>query len=276
MSEPAQLLEPPSVQATLAFATDAGDKYYYEVAAPGAAGRNMGSGTARHEVTVHNARDWHERPKLDVHGFELQTDRLPPIDFLDDACVKRLYYPAMADIAQRCTGAHRIHIFDHTVRHGDPDVRRAKRLKPPARGVHNDYTHWSARKRLHDLLPIEADELLRRRFAIVQAWRPIGHPIESDPIAVADARTVDEADFVPVPRVAPGRVGETWRALYSPRQRFFYYPLMTPDEALFFKVYDSAEDGPARYTLHTAFELPDPPPDAAPRHSLEMRLFAFY
>ncbi len=276
MSEPAPLLAPHGVRATLSFATAAGDKHYYEVAAPDTAGRNVGSGTARHDVIVHNARDWHERPKLDIHGFELHADHLPPIDFLDDASVKRLYYPAMADIAQRCTGANRIHIFDHTVRHGDPDVRRAKRLKPPARGVHNDYTHWSARKRMRDLLPDEADDLLRRRFAIVQAWRPIGHPIESDPIAVADARTVEEADFVPVPRVAPGRIGETWRALYSPRQRFFYYPLMAPDEALFFKVYDSAQDGPARYTLHTAFELPDAGPHAAPRHSVEMRLFAFF
>ena len=51
---------------------------------------------------------------------------------------------------------------------------------------------------------------------------------------------------------------------------------MTPSEALFFKVYDSATDGRARYTLHTAFELPDPDPAAAPRHSVEMRLFAFF
>ena len=51
---------------------------------------------------------------------------------------------------------------------------------------------------------------------------------------------------------------------------------LAPDEAIFFKVYDSATDGRARYTLHTAFELPDPDPRAAPRHSVEMRLFAFY
>lgn len=71
-------------------------------------------------------------------------------------------------------------------------------------------------------------------------------------------------------------MGETWRALYSPRHQFFYYPFMAPDEVLMFKVYDSATDGRARYTLHTAFELPDPQPGAAPRHSCEMRLLAFY
>ena len=276
MSEPAPVLDDDNLQATLAYATDAGDKYYYEIAAPEDEGRNRGSGTARHEMTVFDARSWPEPLSLDIHGFELRQARLPTIDFLDDAEVKRLYYPVMADLARRCTGAQRIHIFDHTVRHGNADVRRAKGLKPPARGVHNDYTHFSARKRVYDLLPEEADDLLQRRFAIVQAWRPIGQRIESDPIAVADARTVDEADLIPVPRRSPGRAGETWRALHSPRHRFFYYPHMTPDEALFFKVYDTATDGRARYTLHTAFALPNASPAAAPRHSVEMRLFAFF
>lgn len=276
MSEAALALEENAVRATLAYATDEGDKYYYETAAPEAAGRNIGSGTAKHEMAIFDARHWPERLMLDVHGFELMSGPLPPINFLDEDSVKRLYYPAMERLAKQCTGAARIHIFDHTVRHGDPDLRRKLRIKPPARGVHNDYTHWSARKRVRDLLPDEADDLLDRRFAIVQAWRPIGHRIESDPITIADARTVDESDFVPVPRTAPGRVGETWRALHNPEHRFFYYPYLTPDEAIFFKVYDTATDGRARYTLHTAFELPDPDPGAAPRHSVEMRLFAFF
>ena len=276
MAEPAALLDPNAVRTSLSFATDEGDKYYYEIAAPDSEGRNLGSGTARHNVSVFDAREWPEPPSLDVHGFELQSDELPPIDFLDDACVRRIYYPAMVKIAKRCTGAARIHIFDHTVRHGDGEVRRTKGLKGPARGVHNDYTHWSARKRVHDLLPDEADTLLKRRFAIVQAWRPIGHRIESDPIAIADARTVDETDFIPAPRPAPGRVGEIWRARYNPHHRFFYYPYLTPGEAIFFKVYDSATDGRARYTLHTAFELPEAGPKAAPRHSVEIRLFAFF
>ena len=276
MSEPATTLEPASIRASLAYAAPDGDKYYYELATPGTEGRNRGGGSAKHEMAVFDARTWPEAISLDVHGFELRSSPLPPIDFLDAACVKRLYYPVMANLAQRCTGADRIHIFDHTVRHGDPEVRRRSGLKPPARGVHNDYTHWSARKRVRDLLPDEADELLDRRFAIIQAWRPIGRPIESDPIAIADARTVAADDLVPVPRTAPGRVGETWRGLHSPRHRFFYYPFMAPDEVLLFKVYDSATDGRARYTFHTAFELSDPPPDAAPRHSCEMRLFAFY
>lgn len=276
MSETAPAIETSSVQATLAYATDGGDKFYYEIAAPEAEGRNRGSGTDKHEMTISDAREQAEQFRLDVHGFELQSLQLPPINFLNSDSVTSLYYPPMAELAGQCTGAARIHIFDHTVRHGDADVRRKHGIKPPARGVHNDYTHWSASKRVRDLLPDEADDLLSRRFAIVQAWKPIGHPIESDPIAIADARTVEDEDLVPVPRTAPGRIGETWRAMFNPQHRFFYYPYMTPEEVLFFKVYDSATDGPARWTLHTSFELPHKPPNAAPRHSVEMRLFAFF
>ena len=259
----------------MAYATDEGDKYYYEIAAPEAEGRNIGRGTVRHEMPIFDARTWPEPLTLDVHGFELLSGPSPPIEFLDDACVKRLYYPAMEKLARQCIGAARIHIFDHTVRHGDPEVRRANRIKGPATGVHNDYTHWSARKRVRDLLA--ATRLRSCSVDGSPSSRRGGRSAIGSSRTRSRSRTrgtVEESDFVPVPRTAPGRVGETWRALYNPKHRFFYYPHLTPHEAIFFKVYDSATDGRARYTLHTAFELPDPDPNAAPRHSVEMRLLA--
>ena len=51
---------------------------------------------------------------------------------------------------------------------------------------------------------------------------------------------------------------------------------MEKDEALLIKVYDSMEDGRARFTIHTAFDDPNAPPDAAPRESIETRTFAFF
>ena len=47
------------------------------------------------------------------------------------------------------------------------------------------------------------------------------------------------------------------------------------DECLIFKVFDNKEDGP-RFVFHTAFDLPDTPPDAPPRRSIEVRAIAFY
>ena len=51
---------------------------------------------------------------------------------------------------------------------------------------------------------------------------------------------------------------------------------MTPEEAIVFKVYDSLQDGRARFTPHTSFEDPTTPVDAPPRESIEARLFAFF
>jgi hypothetical protein len=51
---------------------------------------------------------------------------------------------------------------------------------------------------------------------------------------------------------------------------------MTPEEAIVFKVYDSAKDGRARFTPHTSFDDPTTPADAPPRESIESRMFAFF
>ena len=40
-------------------------------------------------------------------------------------------------------------------------------------------------------------------------------------------------------------------------------------------MYDKQKDGP-RFVFHTAFDLPDTPPDAPPRRSIEVRAIAFY
>ncbi len=48
------------------------------------------------------------------------------------------------------------------------------------------------------------------------------------------------------------------------------------DEAILIKGYDSEVDGRARFTLHTAFDDPTTPADAAPRESIEVRVLAFF
>jgi hypothetical protein len=47
-------------------------------------------------------------------------------------------------------------------------------------------------------------------------------------------------------------------------------------EATLLKVYDSATDGRARLTAHTAFEDPSSAPNAPPRRSIEIRAMAFW
>ncbi|HEV7822716.1 MAG TPA: CmcJ/NvfI family oxidoreductase, partial [Burkholderiales bacterium] len=63
---------------------------------------------------------------------------------------------------------------------------------------------------------------------------------------------------------------------YNPRHCWFYFPRMTRNEALVFKVFDSARDGRARFTAHTAFKDPATPSGAPPRQSIEARALAFF
>ena len=43
-----------------------------------------------------------------------------------------------------------------------------------------------------------------------------------------------------------------------------------------FKTFDSARDGRARRSIHTAFNNPLAPEDALPRESIESRMLVFY
>jgi hypothetical protein len=142
--------------------------------------------------------------------------------------------------------------------------------------AHNDYTEWSGPNRVREFLPDEADALLKQRFAIIQVWRAINRPIQANPLAVADAKSIAMEDLIVAERRYPHRVGQTYRLKHSPAHRWFFFPEMRRDEALVFKVYDSATDGRARFTPHTSFTDPASPPNAAPRQSIEVRAFAFF
>jgi len=197
-------------------------------------------------------------------------------DFFDEEEVRRVYYPEMEALVKAESGASRVLVFDHTLRTADDELREKARIREVVRRVHNDYTEWSGPQRVRDLVPAEADELLRRRFAIVQVWRPIRLPVESFPLAICDARTLSPDDLVISERRYPNRVGQTYAITYNSRHQWYWFPRMRREEALVFKVYDSLNDGRARWTAHTAFDDPSSPANARPRESIEIRTIAFF
>jgi hypothetical protein len=111
---------------------------------------------------------------------------------------------------------------------------------------------------------------------IIQVWRPIRHPVETDPLAIADACSVSFDDFVIAERRYPNRIGQTYVVTCNPRHKWYWLPHMRRDQALVFKVYDSEKDGRARWTAHTAFADPTSPAAARPRESIEIRTLAFF
>jgi len=213
---------------------------------------------------------------LDENGFTFVEHKTAVKDFLDPEELKRVYYPEVSLLMRTVSGAKRAHVFDHTLRSGDEAEREARLLREPVLSAHNDYTEWSGPNRVRELMGEEAETLLKSRFAIVQVWRAINQPIESNPLAIADAKSVEPGDLLVAERRYPNRVGQTYRLKYNPRHRWVYFPRMRRDEALVFKVFDSEKDGRARFTPHTSFDDPATPPGAPPRQSIEARALVFF
>jgi hypothetical protein len=143
------------------------------------------------------------------------------------------------------------------------------------RMVHNDYTDWSGPQRLRDIVPDEAEDLLKHRLQVIQVWRATRGPILRDPLALCDARTASPEDFIAAERRFPDRVGEIYHIAFNTKQRWMYVPQMTREEAIVFKCYDSRKDV-ARFTPHGSFDDPSTPPDAASRESMEARILAIF
>jgi hypothetical protein len=267
---------PETIEATLNYIANSGEELFTYTGGPGSLDVRTGGTPDPHRVVLHNARRAGEGATLDREGFCFVRHDTRMVDFFDEDEVRRTYYPEMEALVKAQSGAKRVVVFDHTLRTADDELRESRKIREVVRRVHNDYTEWSGPQRVRDILPQEADELLSRRFAIVQVWRPIRHPVETHPLAICDARSVAPQDMVISERRYPNRVGQTYVVTYNPAHRWYWLPRMRRDEALVFKVYDSLKDGRARWSAHTAFDDPTSPPDARPRESIEIRTLAFF
>jgi hypothetical protein len=218
-----------------------------------------------HTVAIHDMRPAAADLSLDEEGFQLITVGTDRRDFRDADAIRSRYYPQAVEVLQQMTGAERIVVFDHTIRHrvaGAADRTNGVARQPVPR-VHNDYTRKSGPQRVRDLLGGEAEHLLRGRFAVINVWRPLRGPVLDSPLAVCDARSVDPGDLVATD-------------LVYPEHRWFYAPAMRQDEVILIKCFDSADDGRARFVPHSAFCDPTTPANAPPRQSIELRTLVFY
>ncbi len=267
---------PDEIEATLNYILDTGEKIFTVTAGPGGTDVRSGGTIDPRRVRVHNGRRKAHDFALERTGFRfVRHDTMVP-DFYDAEAIRRIYSPEMEALIKAESGAKRVVVFDHTLRTADDALREQHKIREVVRRVHNDYTEWSAPQRVRDILPAEADELLKRRFAIIQVWRPIRHPVEQAPLAMADAQSLAADDFIVSERRYPDRVGQTYAIKYNPAHVWYWFPRMARNEALVFKVFDSLNDGRARWTAHTAFDDPTSPPNARPRESIEIRTLAFF
>jgi hypothetical protein len=226
-------------------------------------------------MPIYNARGIVDQLSLDKQGFALVHQHSAVANFYDPDEVRRVYYPEVERLVKEATGAVKVHVFDHNVRNRTLSREGTRGVSEPVKVAHNDYTLKSGPQRVRDLLPQEADELLKHRFAVVNVWRPIRGPVEESPLAVCDAASMTREDFVPQDLLYRDRTGEVYSVTHNPGHRWFYFPRMQQDEILLLKCYDS-DPARTRFTAHTAFEDPTSSPDARSRESIEVRTLVFF
>ena len=253
------------------------EKPTYYLCTPPAGVPQRNTAQVKHTMAIQNAREHLDEISLDKQGITFTPHETAVKNFYDAEEVKAVYYPEVVELIKKMTGAEQVHVFDHNVRCAPMCARGENGAREPVKFAHNDYTLKSGPQRVRDLLPAEeAEERLQQRFAVINVWRPIRGPVQDAPLAVCDAASMTQDDFNETDLKYEDRTGEVYSVSHNPNHRWFYFPHMEREEAMLLKCYDSATDGRARFTAHSAFEDPTSPPDAPARESIETRTLVFF
>ena len=228
-----------------------------------------------------------EREFFDRHGFVLLDAPTSVTDWGDAADVGANYIAEVeALIRTRLYPGRKIAIMQPS-----NVLRRGAGTDIPqyGTGVHQDYgtTADEFQRSVAAYGGAEAGAGWRARFeqddvegfVMLDFWRiTMAQPLKHMPLALCDPTSIDPSDLVPtaLEGIAPGgAVTDHVSLRYNPGQRWFYYPDMTPNEVLVFKLFQLMRDEePQQYraSFHTAVEDPATPPDAPPRQSCEHRV----
>ena len=239
----------------------------------------------RRRMNIYDCRDISDSLRLDVEGFELHLIPTEFKQFYESTQVVKKYYPEVERKMEKLLSAHKVIVFDHNVRSQTKSDAGQDGVREPVAGAHNDYTLSSGPMRISEILLEKGhSELLSRRCALINFWRPIIEPVIDMPLAICDAQTTEMNDFVPTKiehfqednPTSPTLTGEIYSFKYNPKHRWFYVPQMASSEVILLKCYDSGRDGQACFTGHTGFSHPNPPENFTPRESIEARTLVVY
>jgi hypothetical protein len=253
-----------------------------------APGASVNTGTYRpYEMPIRNGRSVQDQFALDRNGFAIIGHVSAVTDFTDRDEVDRVYAGEVAEFVRSYTGADRVATLSWVLRRSEAPGENGS--QPQAALVHDDYSIPGAADRAGATYASRYPEGPGyRRALITSLWRVFSPPPQDWPLAICDYTSVgsDEGlnnrlyfvDKIPsdlyaeMPPDAPGASGFEFH--HNPRHQWWYFPDMTRDEVLLFKLNDS-DHARAWRVPHSAFH------DGAaratePRHSIEFRTIAYF
>jgi hypothetical protein len=204
-------------------------------------------------VQILNARALTPPMTLDRNGFTLIERPTLVTDFQNREIVGTHYAAEILDIARALTGADLVVPMGWELRSSAGGAQ----MQAPAAKVHIDYDSATARqiaeRRYRKVCP---EGTGYKRFILFSLWRSLTPGPQDWPLALCDHQSAQDdmeerCVKVDVPQLpseqdalapidneqAPGA-----SALFAPNaaHRWYYYPNMTPDEAVLIKFHDSA------------------------------------
>lgn len=253
-------------------------------------GFDINTGTYEaHTVGIRDGRPLKDGFRLDEHGFALVPHRSAVRDFDDKAQVDAVYPAEAQRVLLALTGADHFAPLGWIIR--GSDAIAGGPIQPPGAEAHVDLSP--------DRAPARAKAVYEKAFPggrgfsrclATSYWRCLSAPPQDWPLAVCESTSIapDEGtpntmfvvDEMPDEQTRMAEMPDEDNAPaasifhYSPAHRWWYFPDMTRDEVLVFKLYDS-NHACAWRTPHTAFHDPSYA-NAVTRRSIEFRSIVFF
>ncbi|EGO61614.1 hypothetical protein NEUTE1DRAFT_120518 [Neurospora tetrasperma FGSC 2508] len=220
------------------------------------------------EQTIHDIRGSEELFNLDDHAFQVVRQEIGAIP-TDQKGIECDYLPKIVELLQSIDPGAEVVVFDWRLRTSDYTRTTAKAgsvidlddpmlILKPVHAVHIDQSPLAATKRVNHHMGARAQELLQRRFRIINTLQP--------------------HNLIAVDHVRKNYQGEGLYPLYDEAMKWYYLHRQTKDEVLLFKTFDSADEVVVKARSQPSsgeLEVGSCSKPPTPRESIEVRAMVF-
>jgi len=234
-------------------------------------------------VIFHDMRKVADAPQLFREGFELIPHKSAVSDFESAEAIADIYLDEVRELLCARLGTPHVFMQQNWVLRAEtrdnsarplPGGRNAMTMKTGG-FVHLDYDEEAARFwARYSLDKLGVAEEPKGRLLVITAWRAISSPPQDKPLALVDRRSVSTDQYILEHIQTPLLEWNGYQISHDEQHRFCWWSGMQPDELILFLQHQDGY-GPGSGAPHTAFNHPNCAMDVPPRHSLEVRAYAY-
>ena len=236
------------------------------------------------KTPIYDVRGKEEQFNIDVNGFEvLKYNGKVHDPFDNNSDEQKCLYDEIANVLKERLGASRVIIFNHIIRARGPTLPTEQcdeSHKNPVLYPHADNDPAAAHsKRKQVLGEEEVMKVSKKRFQIINIWRPLGpNPVTNIPLSICDYRTIDFNNDVHSINSVGSQISIKSYVISknaNDQHKWYYLRNMTSTEMFIFKIFDSNENV-ARFGAHTAFVDDNATQSDLQQTSIELRSLIIY